>query len=202
MSKKIAITGGIGSGKSTVSSILKDKGYPVYSCDEIYAELVNSKIYINEIEKAFPSAIKQGEIDKKSLAEIIFSNRQERMRLNKIAHPLVMQTLLKQMNDDENPIIFAEVPLLLEGNFENLFDQTIVVLRDREERIHSICDRDGISPEKAIERINAQFDYDDIKSKNRLQKIGAIFIKNKGDFSALENSVNVALKKLNVKHCL
>ena len=196
MGKKIAITGGIGSGKSTVSNILKDKGYPVYSCDEIYAELVNSKEYIDEIKKAFPSAIKQGEIDKKCLAEIIFSDKQKRTQLNKIAHPLIMQTLLARMNENDSQIVFAEVPLLLEGNFENLFDKTIVVLRNREERIRSICNRDGIPPEKAEERINAQFDYDAIESKNRLQKLGAIFIENIGDVSALKNSVNVALKSL------
>ena len=194
MSKKIAITGGIGSGKSTVSNILRDKGYPVYSCDEIYAELTRSKAYINEIAKAFPAAIKQGEIDKKSLAEIIFTNEQERIRLNKIAHPLVMNMLLKRMNENQSNVIFAEVPLLLEGNFENLFDQTIVVLRNLEDRIHSVCVRDGISSEKAMERLNAQFNYDDIQSKNRLQKIGAILIENKGDLSSLEHSVEIALK--------
>ncbi len=196
MSKKIAITGGIGSGKSTVSNILRDKGYPVYSCDEIYAELTSSKAYINEMKKAFPAAIKQGEIDKKSLAEIIFTNEQARIRLNKIAHPLVMKTLLERMNENQSKIIFAEVPLLLEGNFQNLFDQTIVVLRNLEDRIRSVCSRDGISPEKAVERLNAQFDYDNIESKNRLQNIGAIFIENKGDFSTLKHSVEIALKDL------
>jgi dephospho-CoA kinase len=114
MGKKIAITGGIGSGKSTVSNILKVKGYPVYSCDEIYAELVNSKIYIDEIKKVFPTAVKQGKIDKKCLAEIIFSDKQERTRLNEIAHPLIMQTLLARMNESDSQIVFAEVPLLLE----------------------------------------------------------------------------------------
>lgn len=196
MKKKIAITGGIGSGKSTVSNILRDKGYPVYSCDEIYKELINSKTYIKEIEKVFPVVVKQGEIDKKSLAEIIFTNEQERIRLNKIAHPLIMQTLFERMNKTEREIVFAEVPLLLEGNFENLFDQTIVVLRNLEDRLKAVCERDGVSLEKTTERINAQFDYDDIQSKNRLQKIGAIFIENKGDFSALENNVDLALKRL------
>ena len=196
MKKKIAITGGIGSGKSTVSNILRDKGYPVYSCDEIYKELINSKAYIKEIEKVFPGVVKQGEIDKKSLAEIIFTNEQERMRLNKIAHPLVMKTLLKRMNENESQIVFAEVPLLLEGSFENLFDQTIVVLRNLEDRLRAVCERDGVSLEKATERINAQFNYDDIRSKNRLQKIGAICIENAGDFSALENNVDLALKRL------
>lgn len=196
MKKKIAITGGIGSGKSTVSNILRDKGYPVYSCDEIYEELIHSKTYINEIEKAFPTAIKQGKIDKTRLAEIIFTNEQERIRLNQIAHPLIMQMLLERMNETESEIVFAEVPLLLEGKFEDLFDQTIVVLRNREDRIRSVCARDGISPKKVVERLNAQFDYDDIQSKNRLQKMGAIFIENKGDLSTLENNVDFALKHL------
>ncbi len=196
MSKKIAITGGIGSGKTTVSNLIKEKGYPVYSCDEIYKELIESTIYIKEIEKAFPAAIKQGKIDKKSLAEIIFSNKQERKRLNEIAHPLIMEALLDRMNKNENKLVFAEVPLLFEENFENLFDQTIVVLRNREERIRSICERDGISPEKAIERLNAQFDYDDVSSKNHLQKIGTIFIKNKGDVNALKKNVELVLKDL------
>ena len=120
MSKKIAITGGIGSGKTTVSNLIKEKGYPVYSCDEIYKELIDSTIYIKEIEKAFPAAIKQGKINRKGLAEIVFSNEQERKRLNEIAHPLIMKTLLDHISQRENELIFAEVPLLLEGNFENL----------------------------------------------------------------------------------
>lgn len=196
MSKKIAITGGIGSGKSTVSNILRDKGYPVYSCDEIYKELTKSKAYIDEIEKAFPVVVKQGRIDKKSLADIVFHDEKQRIRLNQIAHPLVMKTLLARMNENKNQIIFAEVPLLLEGNFEKLFDQTIVVLRNREERLKAVCERDGVSLEKATERMNAQFDYDDPQSKNRLQKIGAIFIENTGDFFSLKNNVTIALKIL------
>ncbi len=196
MGKKIAITGGIGSGKSTVSNLLRDIGYPVYSCDEIYEKIVNSKTYINEIKKVFPNAIRQGEIDKKRLAEIIFTNEQARKRLNAIAHPLIMQTLLKQMEENKSQMVFAEVPLLLEGSFENLFDKTIVILRNREERIRSVCERDGISSEKAINRINAQFNYDDIDCRNRLQKSGVIFIENKGDISALKKSVNAALKHL------
>ena len=196
MNKKIAITGGIGSGKSAVSNILRDMSYPVYSCDEIYAEIVKSKSYINEIEKNFPAAVNQGGIDKKTLAEMVFNNEKERERLNKIAHPLIMQALLKRMNENENQIVFAEVPLLFEGHFENLFEQTIVVLRNREARIRSICARDNVSRDKALERLNAQFDYDDIQSKNHFQKIGAILIENKGEFSALKNVVEVALKEL------
>lgn len=196
MHKKIAITGGIGSGKSAVAQIIRDQGYPVYSCDEIYAELIHSQSYINAVEKAFPTAIKQGKIDKKALADIVFSNEEARIRLNKIAHPLIMQTLLKRMEEATGEIVFAEVPLLFEGNFENLFDHTIVVLRNRELRIRSVCERDVISVKKAEQRVNAQFNYDDVAAEKHFKKINAILIKNEGDLNLLSRRVVDTLKTL------
>ena len=196
MGKKIAITGGIGSGKSTVSNILKEKGYPVYSCDEIYAELIHSEDYICAIKKAFPSVVKEGKIDKKLLSDIIFSNAQARTRLNEIAHPLIMKRLFERMNETDGEIVFAEVPLLFEGDFENLFERTIVVMRNVNERVRAVCMRDGISAQKAKERINAQFDYDNPKNAERYQKCGAIFLENEGGIQSLKKSVEQLLKNL------
>ena len=196
MGKKIAITGGIGSGKSTVSNILKEKGYPVYSCDEIYAELIHSENYICAIEKAFPSVVKEGKIDKKLLSNIIFSNAQARTRLNEIAHPLIMKRLFERMNETDGEIVFAEVPLLFEGDFENLFERTIIVMRKVDERVRAVCMRDGISAQKAKERINAQFDYDNPKNAERCQKCGAIFLENEEGIQSLKKSVEQLLKNL------
>ena len=67
MQKKVAITGGIGSGKSTVSEIIKKSGYPVFSCDEIYGELLSDTAYIETLRTRFPSAVRNGKIDKKQL---------------------------------------------------------------------------------------------------------------------------------------
>ena len=196
MNKKIAITGGIGSGKSAVLNIIEEKGYPVYSCDEIYKELITAALYVKEIEKAFPNVVNEGQIDRKRLAEIIFSNEQARTRLNEIAHPLIMKTLLERMNETASQLVFAEVPLLFEGNFENLFDKTIVVLRNREERIRSICARDAISQKEANERMHSQFNYDDLSSQNHIKQIGAILIENKGDVISLKKNVERVLKDL------
>ena len=66
--KKIAITGGIGSGKSTVIELIKDQGFPVFSCDEIYKEIIVSKEYIQKIQENFPTAVKNGLIDKQILS--------------------------------------------------------------------------------------------------------------------------------------
>ena len=196
MIKKIAITGGIGSGKTTICQIIKEYGYSVYSCDEIYAQILHSEYYIHEIEKAFPSVLKQGEIDKKLLSNIIFSNKQERIRLNKIAHPIIMDTLLKKMNGEKDGLVFAEVPLLFENGFENLFNQTIVVIRDLNARIQAVCVRDGISTQKAMERIKAQFDYENPESLERYKKCNAILLENKGEISTLKDNIKNLLKQL------
>ena len=189
MSKKIAITGGIGSGKTTVSNLIKEKGYPVYSCDEIYKELIESTIYIKEIEKAFPAAIKQGKIDKKSLAEIIFSNKQERKRLNEIAHPLIMEALLDRMNKNENKLVFAEVPLLVEGGYENDFDERIVIMRPLDEKIVSVCKRDKTDRERVLSRIQSQLNYEDKNVLAFLKSKKAIIINNVGTEQDLKDKI-------------
>ena len=74
MKKKIAITGGIGSGKSTVCKCLSEMGYSVFSCDKIYNELIFEPSYISKIEKAFPGVVVHNQIDKTRLASIIFSS--------------------------------------------------------------------------------------------------------------------------------
>ncbi len=188
MNKKIAITGGIGSGKSTVSQMIRDMGYPVYSCDEIYAALINNEQYITEIKNAFPTAVQKDRIDREKLAKIVFNDDSALERLNKIAHPLIMESLLKQMNTEKG-LVFAEVPLLFEGNFESLFNEIIVVKRNKKERIESVCARDCKTEEEVVARMNAQFDYD-------TEKINAIIIENTGELLALKNKVSDIIKQL------
>ena len=129
---KVAITGGIGSGKSTALSYLKELGYPVFSCDEIYKEVISSKEYIDKIKEFFPEAVTHGCIERKILSEIVFNDPEKRALLNGISHPLIMQKLYEQMDTSENELVFAEVPLLFEGGFENEFDHVIVILRKEE----------------------------------------------------------------------
>ena len=189
MKKKIAITGGIGSGKSTVLHILGEMGYPIFSCDEIYREIIDAPEYIQKISAAFPECIKEGKIDRKLLSNIVFENCETLAKLNAIAHPLIMQRLLEKMDNCASEKVFAEVPLLFEGNYENLFDKVIVIYRNKDKRIESVVNRDQISSGSVKKRISTQFDYDDEKNKNRLKNCNVIFIENEGDLPSLKNII-------------
>ena len=92
MVKKIAITGGIGSGKSLVLECIKEWGYPVFSCDEIYKELLQTKEFSQKITAAFPTCVKDEKIDRKELANIVCNNKEQLELLNKISHPIIMKT--------------------------------------------------------------------------------------------------------------
>ena len=190
MAKKIAITGGIGSGKSTVIQILKEKGYDVFSCDAIYQNILTSKEYVQEIERAFPSAVFDGKIDKKKLANIVFNDPSAREKLDSIAHPLIMQTLLNKMNSAKSSIVFAEVPLLFEGDFEHLFDEIIVVMRKEEDRIAAIQQRDGLSNEQVRNRMNSQIDYNAPSTIKRIKNCNAYILDNNQEVEGLKNQIS------------
>ena len=156
---KIAITGGIGSGKSEVCSYLKKAGYPVFSCDEIYSNLLNSGVFNEDLKNNFGERIFEGgKLNKTKLATIVFKNREELKKLNKITHPKILDCAFAQMKAYK--LSFLEVPLLFESGLEELFDCVLVVLRNSEDRIQSIVQRDGISTEEAILRIKSQFNYE------------------------------------------
>ena len=176
MKKRIAITGGIGSGKSSVLQYFAELGYPTFSCDEIYREVILSPAYIKKISEVFPTCIIDGKIDRKILANIVFENKEKLSILNGIAHPLIINRLLEKMNTCPNQIDFAEVPLLFEGHFEDKFDMVIVVMRKRENRISAIMQRDKITREEAVNRISSQFDYD--CGEEHFKKCNAILLYN------------------------
>lgn len=193
MAVKIAITGGIGSGKSLACQHLQALNYPVFSCDEIYKEIIISPIYVQKIQEIFPDCIQNGQIDRKLLANIVFNNEEKRKQLNAIAHPLIMQTLFEKMSKAQNNIVFVEVPLLFEGNHEKEFDKVIVVTRDQALRINSIISRDGITAEEAKARMQAQFDYSKLEG-NSLENI--FILKNDSAPAALKKQIEELLELL------
>ena len=156
---KIAITGGIGSGKTEVCSYIRSAGFPVFSCDEIYAELLNKGIFDSDLKKCFGEHIfEDGKLNKNKLAGIVFENQEELEKLNKLTHNKILDCAFEKMKAYK--LSFLEVPLLFENGFEELFDDIIVVLRSTEDRIQSIVKRSRISTEEAILRIKSQFNYD------------------------------------------
>lgn len=155
---KIAITGGIGSGKSTVAGIVKELGFKVLSCDEIYSELKKDKQFIRTLCKNFGDVINPyGEPDYNLLANIVFSDNEKLALLNSITHPLIFERAFAQMNEG---ICFLEVPVLFECGYETLFDKVIVVMRNLQDRLSAVAERDNLNENDVKKRINCQINYE------------------------------------------
>lgn len=196
MKTKIAITGGIGSGKSTVCEIIRKQNFPVFSCDIIYKELLNDEDYIQAVRQVFPDVVTERGIVLDKLAKTVFANENKRKILNNLAHPRIMEKLHTYMNERQERLVFAEVPLLFEGDYASQFDKIIVVTRQRDKRIQSIVSRDGVSETDAMQRISSQLDYDSKYAKKILQMDNVFCIENNGDLQDLRLSVTSTLVKL------
>ena len=189
MPNKIAITGGIGSGKSAVCRILKERGYPVFSCDEINRTLLSEKSYLDGLCALFPACVKDGKLNKAALSALVFSDKEALKTLNAYAHPRIAERLRRDMEGAEKTC-FAEVPLLFESGMTKQFDGTIVILRNKEERIRAVVTRDGLTAEQAEARMKQQFDYDGPLPD------GCLAIENDGDEAALREKVDEVLEAL------
>ena len=138
----IAIYGKIGSGKSTVLELLRKKGKRTASCDEIYRNVVvYSPDYIEQIDKNCPGAVKEGEIDLKALAEIVYNDKIKLAKLDSLAHPQI-RACLKRILDGFSEA-YAEVPLLIESGWKDMFDACVYVRSSREARVERVAERDG-----------------------------------------------------------
>ena len=185
---KIALTGGIGSGKSTVLEILRAEGYPVFSCDEIYRNLQTDGAFLSQLEDVFQGVVQDGVLNRRKLADTVFGDAEALKKLNTLTHPLIMQRLHSEM--DEYPIAFAEVPLLFESGRQGEFDGVFIVYRPIDERITAVCRRDNVSEAELLRRIKNQADYEKIIQE------GHTVIYNDGNFVNLKEKVLSALEKI------
>lgn len=192
--KKIAITGGIGSGKSTVSEIIRKMGYVVVSADKVYSELLLNEDFVKEIcELMNISPIeKDGRItiDRKALSALVFSDKTQLSRLNDFTHPRIMDEIFRRSEGVE-PLFFAEVPLLFERGYETEFDNVFVVRRQLDLRLSGTAKRDGKTEAEIRKVIDNQFDYEGNKSGYK-----SIIIENNGTIDELETEVSEAVKRL------
>ena len=191
---KIAVTGGIGSGKSTVLKMIRDFGYPVVSCDEVYADLLLDEGFVRLIsdEMGVLPLIFGGRLtlDRKSIAKIVFNDGLMLKKLNELTHNAIFQ---KAFSLYDEKIVFYEVPLLFEGGYVELFDDVFVVLRNYEDRVQSAINRDGLSREEVEKKMKNQVDYGKITLSNY------VVIKNYDGVEGLENCVKGAIEHIKEK---
>lgn len=128
--KKIAITGSLGTGKSTILKILQNLGFSTFSCDEVVKNLYKDPDIQKKIIEIFGKEILSidGKLNKKKILEKILEDNKLKEKLESLFHPLVKEKLLEFIRErKEEKIIFAEVPLLFEVGWEDLFDEIWVI---------------------------------------------------------------------------
>ena len=188
--KRVAITGSIGSGKSTVSKMIAEH-YPVFYCDELNAKLLqDSELVKNEIIAAFGEHLYSGgQIDKRLLAEIVFQDPEKREELEQIMHPKILDEIHKQFELLLTPLVFVEVPLLFEVSWHKYFDYSVLVFSEDEEMIRRLVAR-GMEKEDAQRRLSLQ-----MRMEEKI-KLADYIIKNDGTLEDLHQKVIELVKVL------
>ena len=165
----LGLTGGIATGKSTVTAMLRERGIPVIDADQIAREVVEpGKPAYEAIVRHFGRDIllEDGQLDRKKLGEVVFSDEAERQKLNAIVHPEVRRVMRQEAVVAEAngaPIVFMDIPLLYESKLQYLVEKIVVVYAPSDMQLARMMERDELDEEQAKKRLRAQFPIDQKK---------------------------------------
>lgn len=192
----IALTGCIGSGKSSVSAILKSKGYIVLCADEVAHRILQESA--SEVARVFGmECVCDGIVDRKALGAIVFGDKQARLRLESLLHPKIRKTLLANALalESTHRWYFLDIPLFFESGGRQSYpvSKIMLVYAPREQCLARIIKRDASSAESAKARIDAQMD---IEQKRTMSEY---LIDNTGEKAALEGLVSEVLERIESK---
>lgn len=195
--KRIAVTGGIGSGKSTVINIIARFGYETIDLDEVYSELLENEEFVLGICETIgvKPLIEKGKatLDRAAVSKKVFGDKTLLKKLDSFTHERIIAAAFAKAENSGGGLVFFEVPLLFESGLEKSFDEVIVVKRALSERLKSAAKRDGVSVSDIEMRAKNQFDYDN----NDLSL--HIVIMNDGDVESLKEKVRKVLSELRQK---
>lgn len=157
---KIGLTGGIGSGKSTVAKVFETLGIPVYYADDAAKRLMNTnqELKATLISHFGEATYVSGELDRKHLASIVFNNKEKLDLLNSLIHPVTIQDADEWMNRQSAPYSIKEAALLFESGATEKLDYVIGVYAPQHLRIQRVMQRDGLSTDEVLKRISRQID--------------------------------------------
>lgn len=186
----IGITGGIGSGKSSVSAILSSLGARVVDADLLAREAVGKgKGTLTEIVQAFGTGIldSEGGLDRKKLAQLVFGDKERLSDLNRIVHKAVTENIIEivteAVNGGEGGILVLDVPIPVEHGFIDVADEIWAVVADMDARIKRVMARSGMSYHEVMDRINSQM------SDEEYMKIADKTVYNNGSIEDLTQKV-------------
>lgn len=167
MAKIIGLTGGIGSGKTTIARLFEAEGIPVYISDDEAKKIMLSPITVEKVKQEFGDrVIDNNQIDRKVLSEIVFNNPEQLKKLNSIVHPLVKKHFDDWVKQNSNhPFVIKEAAILFESGSYKYCDKIITVTAPEEIRILRVIKRDNVNREEVLRRIGNQ-----ISEKERIER--------------------------------
>ncbi|WP_026832349.1 MULTISPECIES: dephospho-CoA kinase [Exiguobacterium] len=194
---RVGLTGGIATGKSTVSAYLKQQDIPVIDADLVARQVIEpTGLAYPEVKAAFPTAFIDGQLVRSKLGDIIFHDNEKRLLLNKLMHPKIREQMLElasQYEQSGHSLIVFDIPLLLEGDWKQLVDQVVVVYCNASLQKERLMERNQLSAEEAQARIDSQLD---IEQKKRLADH---VLWNEGKREALYQQIDTWLKSVQDK---
>lgn len=164
----VGLTGGIGSGKTTIANYIASKGIPVYIADDAGRKVMQKQEILDAIKDFFGSEVFNGKnLDRAKLAKIVFDTPERLQELNAIVHPAVKNDFKEWLKQNEEaPIVIYESAILFEsGSYAN-FDRIVTVIAPLETRISRVLERDTTTRDEVLKRINAQWNDEKRISKS------------------------------------
>lgn len=166
--KVLGITGGIGAGKSTVTEALVRMGAAVVDADRVARKVMEpGEQAYTEIVRSFGKGIlnSDGTVNRKALADIVFTDENKLKILNEITHPCIFRQMQTEMVEAKAELVVLDVPLLFSADFPIVCDKTLAVLAPEELRIQRVMSRDGCTEEKVLERMAVQMSEEDLRKR-------------------------------------
>lgn len=182
----VGLTGGIGSGKTTVANLFADLGVTIIDADVIAREVVApDSVGLQQLVEHFGSEMlnADGTLNRAKLRQIVFAETAQRLWLNQLLHPMIRQRLLAQAKAATSPYAIMVVPLLFENGLECLVNHTLVIDIGKAVQIRRTIDRDHVSQAQVINIIDSQ-----ISREQRLAKADDV-INNEGDVESLKSQI-------------
>ncbi|MEN3038952.1 MAG: dephospho-CoA kinase [Candidatus Kryptonium sp.] len=185
----VGVTGGIGSGKTTVCKFFEEFGAKVIYADDLAKKLMEEDESIkSKIRKMFgEESYIGGKLNRKFIAEIIFSDEEKKKQLESIVHPAVIKKIISEFKkiskEKTHSFVIVEAALIFESGFDRELDYVIVVDADEEIKIKRIIERDNCSREEVLKRMKAQM------NPTKKRKLADIVIQNNDDIQTLREKV-------------
>lgn len=183
----IALTGGIGSGKSAVGNYLRERGFVVIDCDKLSREVSTHPQVLQQVANLLGNEyVVDGKLDRAKIRGVVFGNQQLHKEYSKIFHERIRQVLIERINASDCTV-FVEIPLL--DAFDFTWDQIWLVERDVQSRVNAVVARDNVTAQNVLE----------IVSKQAICTNFTVKIDNNGTLVALYNQVDYLLQKHNLQ---